>query len=295
MRNEKSYTRRRLRGSYVISLMSIMLVLFVLSLFASLMLFSNNISSFIKENIGFEIFIKSGVKADDITKFQNELEKKEFVKSTNFISQEDATKRLSEDLGEDIDILELLGDVENPLLSSIDVRLKSEYANNDSIAKIEQWVKKNKIVDCVKYEKVMIDNIEKNISKVAAIILAIGIVLLIMSITLVAHTVRLSVYSKRFVVRSMQLVGATDGFIIKPFMKYFVLQGLLGAVLSLVLFSLFIFEVLNYVPEIGDLFNTGSILIIYALVLVLGVLMTTLSTFLSMKKYLRSDIDELYE
>lgn len=295
MRNEKSYTRRRLRGSYVISLMSIMLVLFVLSLFASLMLFSNNISSFIKENIGFEIFIKSGVKADDITKFQNELEKKEFVKSTNFISKEDATKRLSEDLGEDIDILELLGDVENPLLSSIDVRLKSEYANNDSIAKIEQWVKKNKIVDCVKYEKVMIDNIEKNISKVAAIILAIGIVLLIMSITLVAHTVRLSVYSKRFVVRSMQLVGATDGFIIKPFMKYFVLQGLLGAVLSLVLFSLFIFEVLNYVPEIGDLFNTGSILIIYALVLVLGVLMTTLSTFLSMKKYLRSDIDELYE
>ena len=138
MKRKNSTTKRRLRGSYLISLMSIMLVLFVLSLFSSLVLFANRISDYIKENVGFEIVMKKGVKEKDIIEFQHVLDKKEYVKSTEYISQQEATKRLTEDLGEDI--LEWLGDVDNPLLPSIDVRFKSEYANNDSIAKIEQWV-----------------------------------------------------------------------------------------------------------------------------------------------------------
>ena len=293
MKSENSTTKRRLRGSYLISLMSIMLVLFVLSLFSSLMLFANRISDYIKENIGFEVVMKKGVKEKDIIDFQHILDKKEYVKSTEYISKEEATRRLSEDLGKDI--LEWLGNVENPLLPSIDVRFKSEYANNDSIAKIEQWVLKNKNVKEVYFQKSLIHSIDKNVNKISALLLLIGFVLLIMAVTLISHTVRLSVYSKRFVVRSMQLVGATEGFIIKPFMKYFVIQGVIGALLSLVLLTLFLVATLKNVPELAVLINLGNVAIIYVSVLVLGVLLTTLSTYFSMKKYLTADIDELYE
>ena len=293
MKRKNSTTKRRLRGSYLISLMSIMLVLFVLSLFSSLVLFANRISDYIKENVGFEIVMKKGVKEKDIIEFQHVLDKKEYVKSTEYISQQEATKRLTEDLGEDI--LEWLGDVDNPLLPSIDVRFKSEYANNDSIAKIEQWVMKNKNVKEVYVQKSLIHSINKNVNKLAALLLIVGLVLLIMAVTLVSHTVRLSVYSKRFVVRSMQLVGATEGFIIKPFIKYFVIQGVIGAILSLILLTLFLVAMLKNVPELAMLINFGNVAVIYISVLVLGVLLTTLSTYYAMRKYLRADIDDLYE
>ena len=293
MKRENSTTKRRLRGSYLISLMSIMLVLFVLSLFSSLVLFANKISDYIKENVGFEIVMKKGVKEKDIIDFQHILDNKKYVKSTEYISQQEATRRLTEDLGEDI--LQWLGDVENPLLPSIDVRFKSEYANNDSIAKIEQWVMKNKNVKEVYVQKSLIHSIDKNVNKIASVLLLIGLVLLIMAVTLISHTVRLAVYAKRFVVRSMQLVGATEGFIIKPFIKSFVIQGFIGAVLSLVLLSIFLFKVMNEVPELALLTNMSSIALIYISVIALGVLLTTLSTFFAMRKYLRADVDELYE
>lgn len=293
MKREKSTTKRRLRGSYLISLMSIMLVLFVLSLFSSLVLFANKISDYIKENIGFEIVMNKGVKEKDIIDFQHVLDKKEYVKSTEYISQEEATRRLTEDLGEDI--LDWLGDVENPLLPSIDVRFKSEYANNDSIAKIEKWVMRNKNVKEIYFQKSLIHSIDKNVNKIAAVLLLVGAALLIMAITLIGHTVRLSVYSKRFVVRSMQLVGATESFIIKPFLKSFVIQGVIGSVLSLALLSIFLYRVMRDVPELASLTGFGSFAVIYISVLVLGVLLTTLSTLFAMRKYLRADIDDLYE
>ena len=200
---------------------------------------------------------------------------------------------MTEDLGEDI--LEWLGDVENPLLPSIDVRFNSDYANNDSIAKIEQWVLKNKNVKEVYVQKSLIHSIDKNVNKIAALILLIGIVLLIMAVTLISHTVRLSVYSKRFTVRSMQLVGATENFIIKPFMKYFVIQGVIGSLLALVLLTIFLVTMMRRVPELAVLINFGNVALIYVSVMILGVLLTTLSTFFAIRKYLRADVDELYE
>ena len=293
MKSKNSTTKRRLRGSYLISLMSIMLVLFVIGLFSSLILFANSISDYIKENIGFEIVMKKGVLEKDILDFQKILNNKKFVKSTEYISQQEATRRLSEDLGEDI--LEWLGDVENPLLPSIDVRFTSDYANSDSIAKIEKWVMSYKNVKEVYVQRSLIHSINKNVNKIGTIILLVGLVLLIMAITLISHTVRLAVYSKRFVVRSMQLVGATDGFIIKPFIKSFVIQGVMGALLSLVLLTFFLMAAMKNVPELMTLTERSTIAMIYVAVMFLGVMLTTLSTFFSMKKYLRADIDDLYE
>ena len=293
MKKENSSTQRRLRGSYLISLMSIMLVLFVIGLFSSLMLFANSISDYIRENVGFEIVMKKGVLEKDILDFQKILESKKFVKSTEYISQQEATRRLTEDLGEDI--LVWLGDVENPLLPSIDVRFKSDYANNDSIEKIEKWVMTFRNVKEVYVQKSLINSIDENVNKIGFVIFLIGVALLIMAVTLISHTVRLSVYSKRFVVRSMQLVGATEGFIIKPFMKYFVIQGVIGALLSLVLLTLFIMTAFRNIPELVEITDIMSFVTIYLMMVVIGVLLTTLSTYFSMRKYLRADIDELYE
>ena len=293
MNRKNNSTKRRLRSSYIISLLSITLVLFVLSIFTLLVLYANRISSYIKENIGFEIVMKKGVKEADILNLQKELDKKNFVKSTKYISKEEATRQLSEDLGEDI--LQWLGDVENPLLPSIDVRFTSEYANNDSIARIEDWVTKKKIVKEVYFQKSLINSINENVNILGALLLLVGAVLLIMAVTLIANTVRLSIYAKRFIVRSMQLVGATQEFIMKPFIKTFIIQGVIGSVIALILLTIFIMTMMKKVPELEILTNFGGIATIYLSTLLLGVIITSLSSFFSMRKYLDADIDELYE
>jgi len=286
-------TKRRFRSSYIISLLSISLVLFVLSLFSLLVLYANRISSYIKENIGFEIVMKKGVKEVDILNLQKELDKKNFVKSTKYISKDEATRQLTEDLGEDI--LQWLGDVENPLLPSIDVRFTSAYANNDSIAKIEEWVTKKKIVKEVYFQKSLINSINENVNKLGALLLLIGSVLLIMAVTLISNTVRLSIYAKRFIVRSMQLVGATQDFIMKPFLKTFIIQGIIGSGVALILLSAFLATLMKKIPELLILTNLWGLVIIYVSTLLLGILLTSLSTFFSMRKYLNANIDQLYE
>lgn len=286
-------TKRRLKSSYIISLLSITLVLFVLSIFTLLVLYANRISSYIKENIGFEIVMKKGVKEADILSLQKELDKKNFVKSTKYISKDEATRQLSEDLGDDI--LQWLGDVENPLLPSIDVRFTSEYANNDSIARIEEWVTKKKIVKEVYFQKSLINSINENVNILGALLLLVGAVLLIMAVTLIGNTVRLSIYAKRFIVRSMQLVGATQEFIMKPFMKTFIIQGVIGSFVALALLTVFIVTMMKKVPELVILTNFGGIATIYLSTLLLGVILTSLASFFSMRKYLDADIDELYE
>ncbi|MDO5342280.1 MAG: permease-like cell division protein FtsX [Bacteroidia bacterium] len=265
----------------------------MLSIFTLLVLYANRISSYIKENIGFEIVMKKGVKEADILSLQKELDKKNFVKSTKYISKDEATRQLSEDLGDDI--LQWLGDVENPLLPSIDVRFTSEYANNDSIAKIEDWVTKKKIVKEVYFQKSLINSINENVNILGALLLLVGAVLLIMAVTLIGNTVRLSIYAKRFIVRSMQLVGATQEFIMKPFIKTFIIQGIIGSVIALALLTVFIMTMMKKVPELEILTNFGGIATIYLSTLLLGVILTSLASFFSMRKYLDADIDELYE
>ena len=293
MNRKNNSTKRRLKSSYIISLLSITLVLFVLSIFTLLVLYANRISSYIKENIGFEIVMKKGVKEADILSLQKELDKKNFVKSTKYISKDEATRQLSEDLGDDI--LQWLGDVENPLLPSIDVRFTSEYANNDSIARIEEWVTKKKIVKEVYFQKSLINSINENVNILGALLLLVGAVLLIMAVTLIGNTVRLSIYAKRFIVRSMQLVGATQEFIMKPFMKTFIIQGVIGSFVALALLTVFIVTMMKKVPELVILTNFGGIATIYLSTLLLGVILTSLASFFSMRKYLDADIDELYE
>ena len=292
MYSENKSTKRRFAGSYFISLMSIMLVLFVLGMYAFVMIYTDRLLDFVKENIGFEIVMKSNAKESSIINLKDELSKKDYVKSVEYISKEDATNRMKEDLGEDF--LQWLGDVENPLLPSIDVRFVADYANADSMAMVEKWVEDKTIVKEIIYPKTLTNTINDNINKIKIILFAVSIILLLIAITLISHTIRLSVYSKRFTVRTMQLVGATEGFIMKPFLKTFMIQGLIAAIIALVFITMALYGMNDYLPEMNMSQGNGYIISIYASVIGLSLILTFFSTVFSMRKYLNADIDRFY-
>lgn len=292
MYSENKSTKRRFAGSYFVSMISIALVLFVLGMYAFLMAYTDKLLNHVKENIGFEVVIKSNAKESSIKSLRDEISKKNYVKSVEYISKEDATNRLKEDLGEDF--LQWLGDVENPLLPSFDVRFISDYANSDSMAVVEEWLGGKTIVKEVIYQKGLTNTINSNVKKVKFAIFIISVILLFIAIVLISHTIRLSVYSKRFIVRSMQLVGATEGFIMKPFLKTFMKQGLWAAIIALTFITISLLGIRQYLPEV-DLFQSNTyILKIYLSIIGISLLLTMCSTFFSMKRYLNADIDKFY-
>ena len=292
MYSENKSTKRRFAGSYFVSMISIALVLFVLGMYAFLMAYTDKLLNHVKENIGFEVVIKSNAKESSIKSLRDEISKKNYVKSVEYISKEDATNRLKEDLGEDF--LQWLGDVENPLLPSFDVRFISDYANSDSMAVVEKWLGSKTIVKEVIYQKGLTNTINSNVKKVKFAIFTISVILLLIAIVLISHTIRLSVYSKRFIVRSMQLVGATEGFIMKPFLKTFMKQGLWAAIIALTFITISLLGIRQYLPEV-DLFQSNIyILKIYLSIIGISLLLTMCSTFFSMKRYLNADIDKFY-
>ena len=292
MYSENKSTKRRFAGSYFISLMSIMLVLFVLGMYAFVMIYTDRLLNFVKENIGFEIVMKSNAKESSIISLKDELSKKSYIKSAEYISKEDATNRMKEDLGEDF--LQWLGDVENPLLPSIDIRFIADYANADSMAMVEKWVESKTIVKEIIYPKTLTNTINDNINKIKIVLFVVSLILLLIAITLISHTIRLSIYSKRFTVRTMQLVGATEGFVMKPFLKTFMTQGLIAAIIALVFITMTLYGMKDYLPEMNMSQGNGYIISIYASVIGLSLILTFFSTVFSMRKYLNADIDRFY-
>ena len=274
------------------SLMSITLVLFLLGVFALLMMHAQILSNHLKENIGFEIVMNSNVKEDNILKLQQELEAMPSIKSTEYIPKEEAIRRLSEDLGEDF--LQWLGNEENPLLPSIDVRFNADWANNDSLTIIQAQLLKNKDVKEIYYQKSLVDLINQNVNRIGIALMVASLVLLIIAITLIRNTIRLSIYSKRFLVRSMQLVGATPAYIRRPFIRSGVLQGFFGALLADAFLALLLYGLTKRLPELTFVQDYTIIIGIFVGVLILGILLGGLSTRLALRKYLHADIDQLY-
>ena len=290
--SEKSVNKRRVAGSYFMALMSITLVLFLLGVFALLMMHAQKLSNHLKENIGFEVVMNSNVKESKILQLQQELDALPAVKSTEYITKDEAIRRLSNDLGEDF--LQWLGNEENPLLPSIDVRFNADYANNDSIATLQAQLRKNTDVKEIYYQKSLVDLINQNIRRIAIVLMAASLVLLVISITLIRNTIRLTIYSKRFLVRSMQLVGATPAFIRKPFVRKGRWQGFFGALLADILLALLLFGMTRRLPELALVQDYRIIAGIFVGIIILGILLGGLSTRSALRKYLHADVDRLY-
>ena len=290
--SERTTNKRRVAGSYAMSLVSIMLVLFLLGVFALFMMHARKLSNHVKENLGFEIVMNSDVKEANILRLQKELDAMPAVKSTEYITKEEAITRLSEDLGEDF--LQWLGNEANPLLPSIDVRFHADYANNDSIAVIEAQLLENTDIKEVYYQKSLIDLINQNLRKIAIVLMILSVVLLVIAIALIRNTIRLSIYSKRFLVRSMQLVGATESFIRRPFLRQGVSQGFFGGLLADLLLAGILYWASKRIPDLALVQDTKVVVAIFIGLIVLGVVLAWLSTRAALDRFLKANLDKLY-
>ena len=290
--SERKTNKRRVAGSYAMSLVSIMLVLFLLGLFALFMMHARKLSNHVKENLGFEIVMNSDVKEANILRLQKELDAMPAVKSTEYITKEEAITRLSEDLGEDF--LQWLGNEANPLLPSIDVRFHADYANNDSIAVIESQLLENTDIKEVYYQKSLIDLINQNIRKIAIVLMVVSVILLLIAIALIRNTIRLSIYSKRFLVRSMQLVGATESFIRRPFLRQGVSQGFFGGLLADLLLAGILYGISKRAPDLMLVQDTRVVVAVFIGLVILGVVLAWLSTRAALDRFLNANLDKLY-
>jgi len=291
-KSEDRHFQRRITGAYLTSIISITLVLFTLGFLGLIIIQAKNLSNYIKENIGFEIIVKPGVKEAEVLHLKKVLDTQEYVKSAEYISTEEATRRLSTMLGDDF--IDFLDNENNPLLPSIDLRFNAPWANSDSLAIIEAEVLENNIVKEVYYQKSLVHLINKNLRKISFALLGFSLLLLFIAMALVNNTIRLSVYSRRFIIRTMQLVGATEKFIRLPFIAKGVSQGLVSAMIALVFLSGIIGVLQQQIPELALLINFKSLAFLYLFILILGMLMSGFSTFFSVRKYLRMSPDRLF-
>jgi len=289
-RQEDKYYNRKIRTSHFSTVVSITLVLFMLGLLGLLLLNTKKLSDYAKENIGFSIMIKEGVKEAGIMAFLKKLDTEEYVKSTEYIPKEKAAVQLKKELGEDF--IGFLG--YNPLLPTIDLRLKANFANLVSVSKIEKKLLANPEVKEVFYQKDLLDMVNQNMERISLIILGFSFVLMIIAIALINNTIRLSVYSRRFVIRTMQLVGATKGFIRKPFIRNGIIDGFISAVVAIGLLLLVIYFLFQQIPELIQMVDLKLYIALIVIILSLGILISWFCTWLSVRKYLRMKTDELY-
>lgn len=289
-RKEDRYTSNRLKSSYVTTIVSISLVLFSIGLVGLLLLHAQKLSDYVKENISFSVIMNKNVNEADIIRLQKKLDALEYVKSTEYITEAQAAAEFKEQIGEDF--VKFIG--YNPLHPSIRVYLKAAYASEEQFAKIEKDLANNDNVKEVDYQKSLVHLVNDNVRKIALVILGFSALLLLIAIALINNTIRLSVYSKRFLIKSMQLVGATENFIRRPFVRTEVFHGLISAIIAIGGLIGIIYLARKEIPEIVSLQSADLFLLLFVIVIVLGVLMTWLSTFFAVRRFLKARMDTLY-
>jgi len=277
-------------SSSISVIISLSLVLFVVGLLSLILINTQRLSNYVKENVGFSIMIKENIKEIELIEFNKILDAEEFTKNTRFISKDEATHELEKELGEDF--VSFLGF--NPILASIDVRLNSIYANNDSLQKISSQLERNNIVHEVFYQKDLIDKLNSNVRKLSFFLISFSLILFFIAFALINNTIRLSVYSKRFIIRTMRLVGAKNSFIQKPFLITGIYQGLYSAIFAI---FMLIGSIQLIQSETASILNINDLQIIGFVFIVLfcsGIIISGASTFFAVRKFIYLNESELY-
>lgn len=282
--------KRRVAGSYLVSTLSIALVLVVVGILAFILLNARQVSDHVKQNIGFSIIVKDNVNEAEIKKMQKILETKPFVASSVFVSKENAAREFKQVLGEDFE--EVLG--YNPLLPSVEIKLNPAYANNDSLALIEKSLLKNELVQEVSYQKSLVHMVNENVRRISIILLVAGAALMLISFTLIRNTIHLAVYSQRFLIKTMQLVGAKPFFISKPFIQNSVWFGFFGSMFANLILLAAIYFLQKEVGGVVDLMNKELLIKMVVFVVACGILLSFLSSWMSVARYLNKDMNDLY-
>ncbi|WP_293906618.1 MULTISPECIES: cell division protein FtsX [unclassified Sphingobacterium] len=287
---ELSTQKRKTKSVYVSTVISIALVLLVTGMLGLLLVHAKNLSKYVKENIVLNVIVNDGTSEGDVLSLQKDLEKDPYVLRTEYISKELAAKNLKEDLGEDF--VQYLG--HNPLLPSLDVYMKENYANTDSIKTFIEKISKNNKIKEVVYQESLIDMVNKNVRIIGMIVLAFAVILLIIAVALINNTIRLAIYSQRFLIKSMQLIGATKNFIRRPFITYGIIHGLLGSLIAILLLILTLKFGQQQIPELVFLRNWFEFAVIFLGVILIGILISGLSTYFAVTKYLKAQSNDLY-
>lgn len=286
----ENYNKRRLISSYFSVVLSIFLVLFLLGTLGLFVINSKKITNDFKENIPMTVFFKNEAKDSALAAFDTELKNSRFIKEYTFVHKDSAAKKNVDIVGKDF--LEFLGF--NPLQNSFDINLKGDYVIADSIKTIESDIKKNEMVSEIIYDKQLVDIVNDNIKKISFWILVISAFFAVIAMLLINSSLRLSIYSHRFTIKTMQMVGATKSFIRKPFIWRSIKLGLLGSGLAVVAILGVVYYVDGIFPNIGIAKDYVSIGIVITGVLVVGIVITWISTFFATQRFLNLKTDDLY-
>lgn len=290
MSNKKKVSVVRFLNAKITSTISITLVLVLLGVTLLILFTGNSLSKQVKENMSFNVMLSADISEAQITNIRRSLDAQPFVRSSRFISKEEAKEQLVKELGDDPE--ELLG--YNPALDCIEIFLHSEYANSDSIAVINKVIREESNVTDLLYQQEAIDLINNNLSKVMSVLLVLALVLLFISFTLIRNTIRLSVYSKRFIIHTMKLVGATGSFIRRPFVVNNIYTGIIsGIIADGIIFGLISYFNREY-ATIQPIITNVDLGIIFTVVVLMGVLISTLATLFAVNRYLKMRTDQLY-
>ncbi|MGN6180272.1 MAG: cell division protein FtsX [Mucilaginibacter sp.] len=287
---EASASASKTKSIYISTVFGIALVLLMVGLLGLILVHANNLQRYVKENIVLNIYVDESAHETDILQLQRDLEGNPMVKQAIYVNKEIAARNLQKDLGEDF--VKFLG--YNPLSGSLDVYLKADYANNADIDKFKAQLAKNPIVKEVKYQQSLVDMMNQNLTSITLIILAFTAIFVVVSVALINNTIRLAIYSQRFLIKSMQLVGATKGFIRKPFILYGIWHGLLGGLIAIMILIATLYFAYQQVPDLIVLQNYYEFGIVFLVVIGMGLFISGFSTFLAVNKFLRLKIYELY-
>lgn len=275
---------------FITSSISTTLVLLLLGMVVFFVLSANNLSTYVRENIGFTVLVSDDMKEAEILKYQKKLNEKEYVKESVYISKEQALKEQTEAMG--TDPAEFLG--YNPFTASIEIKLNAGYTNLDSVAWIEKEILSNKKVMEVSYPQDLLDSVNRNIQKVSLFLLGLAALLTLISFALINNTIRLAIYSKRFLIHTMKLVGASWGFIRRPFLIRNMWIGILSGLMADTILIIMAYMLVKYEPQLIDIITPGAMLIVMGTVFVFGLIITCMCAYISINKYLRMKAGALY-
>jgi len=289
-RSIDSFNKRRLLTSYFSVIVSITLVLFLLGFFGFLVFSTKKLANHFKEQVTVTILIKDEAKSADIAQLQKTLSVASFVKSLRFISKDEAAETFSKDIGEDF--VSFIGT--NPLQNVIDLSLKADYAEPDRMTEIKRELEQNSFVSEVVYDQSLVALIHENVNRIGLITLVFSALFSFVSVLLINASIRLSIYSKRFIIKTMQLVGATRSFIRRPFIRTNVRLGILSAFLAILLFYGSLLAIVKSYPEFSVLLDNTVLCIVFIGILAMGIFISWLSTYFATQRFLNLNTNDLY-
>jgi cell division transport system permease protein len=287
---EAGLSKTKLRSSYLTLVLSVSLVLFLLGVLGSVLINARALSDYLRESLSFSVIVDDDAKEADIRMLQKDLDAKLYVKSTEYVSKDEAAEKMKTDMGEDF--INFLGD--NPLPPTIDVYLYANFTSPDSVAKIEKYILEYPFVKEVYYPESLLFLINENVRKISLFLLILSSFLLLIALTIINNTIRLSIYSRRFLIRTMQLVGATRVFIRKPFLIQSAFHGLLAALIAMSLLMGLLYLIEKEFLMMVSTESTKLLLILGASIIIVGILINIISTFFSVNRYLSISEDKLY-